>query len=639
MRIPFLALLLVATAAQAAAPERREVGQLVFDGVPEIPAQIAERMSQYQNTRGATLLDWTPDAGSMLITTRFGDTNQLHLVRQPAGAREQLTFFDEPVRFARFDPAGKGSRLVFMRDAGGGEFYQFYALDLSTGRTQLLTDGKSRNEDLVFSHSSSRFAYVSTRRNGRDFDIYVQDASDPGSARLVREVQGRWAVLAWSPDDRKLLVQRYVSINESYLHVLDVLSGELTELNPKAGARISYDSGDFVTDDVVVYTSDEGSEFLRLVRHELKSGRKTVLTPDLKWDVSGVTASHDGKWIAYVTNEGGRSALYLARGPRFDRAERVELPVGVVTGLRFDPKTRRLGFSLNGATAPEDAWSLDLRSRKLTRWTFSEVGGLNPATFVEPRIIEFASFDGRKIPSWYFPGKGEGKRPVIINIHGGPESQSSAYFNPLAQYWVNELGAAVLLPNVRGSSGYGKTYLQLDDAEKRMDSVKDIGALLDWVSKQPELDASRVAVIGGSYGGFMTLASMVDYGDRLRCGVDIVGISHFVTFLEKTESYRRDLRRVEYGDERDPKMRKFLNEISPLTNAKKITKPLFVVQGANDPRVPLNEAEQIVETVRSNGGTVWYLLAKDEGHGFQKKRNRDAYLNATALFFERCLLD
>lgn len=639
MRIPFLALLLVATAAQAAAPERREVGQLVFDGVPEVPAQIAERMSQYQNTRGATLLDWTPDAGSILITTRFGDTNQLHLVRQPAGAREQLTFFDEPVRFARFDPAGKGTRLVFMRDEGGGEFYQFYALDLSTGRTQLLTDGKSRNEDLVFSHSSSRFAYVSTRRNGRDFDIYVQDASDPNSARLVREVQGRWAVVAWSPDDRKLLVQRYVSINESYLHVLDVLSGEVTELNPKPGARISYDSGDFVTDDVVVYTSDEGSEFLRLVRHELKSGRKTVLTPDLKWDVSGVTASHDGKWLAYVTNEGGRSALYLARGPRFDRSERVELPVGVVTGLRFDPKSRRLGISLNGATAPDDAWSLDLRSRKLTRWTFSEVGGLNAATFVEPRIIEFASFDGRQIPSWYFPAKGEGKRPVIINIHGGPESQSRAYFNPLAQYWVNELGAAVLLPNVRGSAGYGKTYLQLDNAEKRMDSVKDIGALLDWVAKQPELDASRVAVIGGSYGGFMTLASMVDYGDRLRCGVDIVGISHFVTFLEKTESYRRDLRRVEYGDERDPKMRKLLNEISPLTNAKKITKPLFVVQGANDPRVPLNEAEQIVETVRSNGGAVWYLLAKDEGHGFQKKRNRDAYLNASALFFERCLLD
>ena len=194
------------------------------------------------------------------------------------------------------------------------------------------------------------------------------------------------------------------------------------------------------------------------------------------------------------------------------------------------------------------------------------------------------------------------------------------------------------MPNVRGSSGYGKAYLQLDNGYQREDSVKDIGALLDWVARQSELDAERVAVIGGSYGGYMVLASMTHYDDRLRAGIDIVGISNFVTFLENTQDYRRDLRRVEYGDERDPEMRAFLEKISPTTNAGKITKPLFVAQGLNDPRVPASESEQMVEVIRENGGVVWYLLARDEGHGFRKKANRDYYGRAVVLFLQEHLL-
>jgi len=349
--------------------------------------------------------------------------------------------------------------------------------------------------------------------------------------------------------------------------------------------------------------------------------------------------SDDGAWLAYVANEGGRSALYLASTKDPKKAARLELPPGVIGGIEFDPAGKRLGFTMSTPQSSSDVYVADVATRQVVRWTQSETGGLNTASFVMPQLIEVQSFDKQKTPAWFYkPANAAGKLPVIINIHGGPEGQSMTWFDPTTQLWVNELGAAVLVPNVRGSSGYGKSYLLMDNGMKREDSVKDIGRLLDWIATQPDLDKDRVAVFGGSYGGYMVLASMVHFGDRLKCAVDIVGISSFVTFLERTEDYRKDLRRAEYGDERDPKMRAFLEKISPLTNAARIKKPLYVIQGLNDPRVPVGEAEQIVKTVRTNGGPVWYLLAKDEGHGFQKKRNRDFLVNSVSLFFQQHLL-
>lgn len=640
MRLLPLLLLVLAAVPPALAQERREIGNLVLDGVPEIPKDVARRMSQYQNVRGAQLVDWAPGGDGVYVTTRFGDTAQIHQVRSPGAWREQLTFEDEPVRGAAIDPKRlDGDGVLFVTDAGGGEFFQFLRLDRGSGRVRLFTDGKSRNESPLFAPEGGRVAFVSTRRNGTDFDLYVQ-GSEPGApARLVKELAGQWMPLDWSPDGKRLLLQRYVSINESYLHLVDVESGAMTELNARPGERISYAAAAFATNGAVVWTCDEGSEFLRLTRFELEKGTSELLAPQLAWDVSAVEVSADGKWLAYAANEGGTTGLYLAPLASPRKAVRVALPKGVVGRFRFDPASTRLALTFNGAAATDDVYTVDLKSRRITRWTFSEVGGLNPSRFVTPELVEYPSFDGRRIPAWLFkPAESKGKLPVVINIHGGPEGQSLAWFNPFAQYLVNELGIAVLYPNVRGSSGYGKSYLLLDNGTARMDSVKDIGALLDWIGAQPGLDSARVGVIGGSYGGFMALASMAEYDARLKCGVDVVGISHFVTFLEKTEGYRRDLRRAEYGDERDPAMRAFLEGISPLTNAKKITRPLFVVQGLNDPRVPAGEAEQIVRTVRKNGRTVWYLLAKDEGHGFAKKRNRDLYLNATSLFFERFLL-
>jgi dipeptidyl aminopeptidase/acylaminoacyl peptidase len=630
---------LLLPAAALAQEAKRDVGNLVIDGVPELPAETIARIDQYQNARQASLVGFDAEDKGILVLTRFGDTNQLHRVAAPGAYREQLTFTREPIASAAVDPATPAG-FYYGQDVGGGEFGQFYWFDAKSGRAVLLTDGKSRNDDLLPSRKGGQFAYVSTRRNKKDFDIYVGRRDDPKATRLVKEMEGEWHPLDWSPDDARLLVLREISVNETYLHVLDVASGEMVQVNPRPGVKIAYAAARFAADGAAVfYTSDEDSETLRLVRHDLATGKKTVLT-DFKWDVDHLAASRDGKWLAYTVNEGGASAVYLATTAQPAKARRLPVPQGVVSKLAFDRAGKRLAYSLSSTASSSDVYSLDLpAAQKPVRWTFSELAGLAPASFVAPALVEYRTFDGKTIPAWYYKPRATGTRfPVVVVIHGGPEGQSRPSFSALAQYFVNELGVAVLLPNVRGSTGYGKTYTLLDNGFQREDTVKDIGALLDWIGKQPELDPTRVGVYGGSYGGFMVLAALAAFPDRIRCGVDIVGISSFVTFLERTEAYRRDLRRVEYGDERDPKMREFLQKISPLTNAGKIKSPLFVAQGLNDPRVSYKESEQIVDIVRKGGGKVWYVLAKDEGHGFKKKPNRDYFDAATSAFFETYLL-
>jgi dipeptidyl aminopeptidase/acylaminoacyl peptidase len=317
-----------------------------------------------------------------------------------------------------------------------------------------------------------------------------------------------------------------------------------------------------------------------------------------------------------------------------------ELPFGVIDAMGFDPAGKRLAFSLQTPAASSDVWAWSLADGGFERWTASEIGPLDASKLVSPTLVRYPTFDKldgkpREIPAWVYKPAGAGPDPVLVNIHGGPEGQARPVFSMNVQQWAGELGYAVILPNVRGSSGYGKTYVALDNGMKREDSVRDIGALLDWIATQPDLDAKRVVVMGGSYGGYMTLASMTHFNDRLRGGIDVVGISNFVTFLESTAEYRRDLRRPEYGDERDPKMREFFQQISPLNNAGKITRPMLVVQGQNDPRVPVTESDQLVAKIRANGGEVWYLIGLNEGHGFAKRDNLDYYQWAVALFLEK----
>ena len=640
------------TAAVKPAEVKREVvGNRTSENIPAIPAELIEQLNRYQNTRGAGLAGWTKD-GCLLISTRFAETAQAHRVCQPLGMREQLTFYPEPVGGITPAPARAWrDGFVFAKDKGGDEFSQLYWFDYPTRSTTLLTDGKrSQNGGTTLSRDGGLLAYSSTARNGTDRDIWIRDTRT-GASRALVTVGGSWSAMDFSPDGSRLLVMKYVSAAESYPGVVDVASGKL-ELFPVDGGKASFGGFAFAPDGQAVYfISDEAlqgkpQEFKTLRYHDPATGKFEVLSAKIPWDVGGFTIADDGRHLAFTTNEDGISRLRVLSLPSHEEIRLPALPIGVIGGLAFSPDGKRLALTMNSATSPSDVHVIDLAAATLTRWTQSEVGGLDAATFVAPTLVRYPTFDKvdgaqRTIPAFYYkPSKPSktGKYPVVINIHGGPEGQSLPTFNPTAQYLANELGVAMLVPNVRGSTGYGKTYLSLDNADKREDSVRDIGALLDWIAKQPELDASRVGVIGGSYGGYMVLASLTHYSDRIRAGVDVVGISHFGTFLKNTESYRRDLRRVEYGDERDPAMNAVFERISPLNNAHRITSPLFVAQGRNDPRVPWTEAEQIVKAVRGNGQPVWYLLFADEGHGFAKKANNDWFGAATILFWQQHLL-
>jgi dipeptidyl aminopeptidase/acylaminoacyl peptidase len=393
----------------------------------------------------------------------------------------------------------------------------------------------------------------------------------------------------------------------------------------------------------VFYVSDAGGELRGLWRRDLAKQTDTPLTPELRWDVEALAASPDRRTLAIAVNEEGwsRVRLYDAAKGRF--LPDAPLPKGIATRLVFSPDGQRLAFTFEGATTPGDAYVYTLSTRRLERWTESEVGGLDPSRFHAPELVRVKSFDGLEVPCFvYRPDAARvaahgGRAPVVINVHGGPEAQARPQFSAWIELLVRELGVAVVVPNVRGSTGYGRTYTLLDNGAKRMDAVKDLGAVLDWIAADPALDPARVAIMGGSYGGFMVLAAGYVFPERLRAIVDVVGISSFVTFLESTKAYRRELRRVEYGDERDPEMRALLERISPLAHAEELRAPLFVVQGANDPRVPQSEADQIVARVRARGTPVWYMLADDEGHGFQKKDNLDAYREAVVLFFTQTL--
>lgn len=631
----------------AAAPAKPAVikpaDNLVTDGLPEIPAEIAEAVGRYTEFRSASLAGWHPVKREMLISTRFGDTPQVHEVRMPGGARRQLTFFPDRVGGASW-PRRSADYFVFTKDRGGDEFSQVYRYDVASGTITLVSPGgRSQNSLGPWSHQGDRMAFGSTRRNGADRDLYVMDPKDPSTTRLVLEVKGGgWGPADWSPDDRKLAAFEYISVNESYIWVVDVATGEKTLLTPKGGAeKVAYGGAQWAADGKTLYvTTDRESEFQRLAHLDVGTGKHTFLTSHIPWDVESFALSPDGKTIAFETNEDGLSILHLLDTATGKEKEAPKLPAGLIGGLEWHSNGRDLGLVLTSARSPADVYSVDVTTGKLERWTESETGGLNAGAFSQPELVRWKSFDGKTISGFLYKpaSRFTGPRPLIVNIHGGPEGQSRPGFQGRNNLYLDELGIALLYPNVRGSTGFGKTFVKLDNGLQREDSVKDIGALLDWVPTRKDLDASRVMVTGGSYGGYMTLAVATHYDAKIRCSLDVVGISNFVTFLQNTEAYRRDLRRVEYGDERDPAMRDFLLETAPANNAQKITKPLFVVQGKNDPRVPYTESEQMVATVKKNGGPVWYLLANDEGHGFAKKKNQDFQLYATVAFVREHLL-
>jgi dipeptidyl aminopeptidase/acylaminoacyl peptidase len=618
-----------------------ERGNLVLDNIPSVDTPLTARLDDYMNGRGASFVDWLPDGG-LLIATRFGDVEQLHRVVAPLGAREQLTFFREPVTVARSPQSAVAPGFVFLKDKGGDEFAQVYWYETATRSIRMLTDGKGLHGGAVWSHDGKRLAFHGTGRDGVSYDLFIAEPANKVPPRLVYNgFQKNWSVQDFSPDDTKLLIRNFVSANESHLFVLDINTAALTPVS-EGGDPASVSQAKFTPDGRGIHLiTNRDSEFEQLRRVDLATGAIEILTGHIPWNIESFASSDDGRYLAWVANVDGMSRLTVVNVA--SRAEILPpLPDGEIGRIGFDRTGRKLALSMESPQSPRDVFVVELERNALVRYTKSEAGPVDPLEFVPAELVRYPTFDRqngkyRQIPAFVFRPRTPGPHPVYIDIHGGPESQYTPAFSPFTQFLVRELGFTVIAPNVRGSAGYGKTYLNLDNGEDREDAVKDIGALLVWIGLQKDLDAKKVFVAGGSYGGYMSLASMVHFGDRLRGGIDVVGISNFVTFLESTSAYRRDLRRPEYGDERLPKMRAYLQRISPLTSAARIGKPLLVVQGLNDPRVPASESQQMVAKIRARGGEVWYLAAKDEGHGFKKKQNRDFYQRTIVTFLEKQL--
>ena len=640
-KIVYLALIFLFTITTFAQELRTENnGNLILEDVPIIPQSIKDDLKRFQNVRSASFRGFHNENRGLYISTRFGNVSQLHYVQGPGAARNQVTYFQEPIGSVAMHPTDQS--IIFTMDKGGTENAQIYLLDTSNASAKLLSDGKSRNGGPLWSTDGEQIAFQSTKRNGRSNDIWIMNVTNTEEAQMVLESPDGtwWGASDWTENDKTILVQNYISITNSKIYLVDVETQKKQlilgkEKEPSANSALTFDKDD----KGVFYITDKFSQFSQLTYHNLESGEDLIISSEIPWDVDGFAMSEDGKRAAFVVNENGYSTLYLLDPKSFKFKKVNSIPLGLIGGMQFDNNNKRLGLTINTHQTPSDTYVLDLKRNvlshgKLERWTYSEVGGLDTSKFIKPELVKYPSFDGREIPAFVYAKESATPQPVIISIHGGPESQSRPRFSSTFQLWMNELNAAVIAPNVRGSDGYGKEYLSLDNGYKREDSVKDIGALLDWIATQPHLDENRVIVFGGSYGGYMVLASAVHFSDRLKGAVDIVGISNFVTFLKNTKDYRRDLRRVEYGDERDPKMEKFLQEISPNNNVDKISVPIFVVQGENDPRVPVTEAEQIVKSLRENGNKVWYMNALNEGHGYRKKENRDIYQQAVVLFLK-----
>ena len=653
-----LALHLTCTMAQAPAQPNHLIqpnANLIADGMPGIPSSVADKVAPYTEFRGHGFVDWHPKEQKMLVRHREAGANtaQIYLMRAAGSRLERLTNFPEPIAAASFNPV-HGNYIVYARDSGGNEATQVYRMDLDTRQSTLLSapDERSRSN---WTHGGDRLLISSvpldkTASGGKREQIVTTlrlvDPLKPEIRSALTELPGGgWGTYRFSHDDQRIAALQYRTTSDTDVALIDARTGAREKILPQDGQPTAgFGELAWSRDNKKLFlTTNQGGEFFELGVYDLASKQLKILSAHIPWDVESFSLSKDGTRLLAVVNNNGRDEVRLFDAESGRELARPDIPAGSISGGRWhEVQTDQFGFSLNSPQSPGDVYSHDVKTGKTQRWTTAFAApGVNPDQFVSPELVKIKSFDGLSVSGWlYLPDetKFPGKRPVVVDFHGGPESQSTVRFMGRWNYYLNEMGLAVLMPNVRGSSGFGKTFQNLDNGFKRKDSVKDGGAFLAWLGTHPRLDASRVVVSGGSYGGYMSLATAVDYSPLLRGAIDVVGISHFVTFLNNTESYRRDLRRVEYGDERDPLMRAFQEKIAPLNNAAEIKIPLFVVQGKNDPRVPYTEAEQIVSAVRKNGVPVWFLMADNEGHGFARKINADYYFYSTVQFFEMTLL-
>jgi dipeptidyl aminopeptidase/acylaminoacyl peptidase len=615
---------------------------------------IRYSIEQFLNIRSAGGATFSPDSRFVAFLTNITGVTQLWQVPVEGGWPTQLTFTSETVRGAAYCPTRH--ELVFAMDQGGNERNQLFLLRGSSGGVNhALGDGwftsdLSREPRAVhlfggWSRDGSRIAFAANRTRPDRFDVYVQEigleTAEPAPPRLLRQGPGGYFQPAgWSPDDRWLLVVRPESNFNQDLYLVDAASGEMRHLTPHEG-NVQYESPRWSADGqrILCVSTHGGQDLSSFTEIELANGRIKVY-PAEKHEVEALEISRQGRWLATLENVEGQSRLSVReyrRGASGWMAKVLipkDLPLGVISALEFSPDETRLAFTFDGPRFNPDIWIWDLEKNKLTQLTHSSRAGIPFSGFVEPELIRYRSFDGLSIPAWYYPPPAHTVPPnrlppVIVYPHGGPESQTRPNFNSLFQYFL-QAGYGILAPNVRGSSGYGTSFMNLDNTTKRMDSVKDLAWAVYWLRDHNKADPKRIAVMGGSYGGFMVLAGVTNYPDLFAAGIDIVGIANFVTFLENTGPYRRAHREAEYGNLREHG--EFLRQISPIHHVDKIRCPMMVIHGANDPRVPVGEAEQIVAALRQRNIPVEYLRYEDEGHGLAKLKNRlDAYPKMVAF--------
>jgi len=620
----------------SAAAARVENDGFLFDEVQQAPAALAARVDAYLSGRDAHVRGWTND-GRLLIATRFGETQQLHLVAGPGGERQQLTFAADPSVEGTLSPDPAGVDFVYLQDHDGDGAYQLFfrhAADVSARR---LTDGTSVNVDPVWSNAGQALAFATTARDGKSVDVDIVAPQSGAQPHLVVSGEGgAWYPLDWSPDDGQLLVLEAISRRQGRLFLVDLDSGKKREIDAGTAditaARFSRDGqGAYII-------SDLDSEFSRLRFVNFFTGQKTVVSDHLAGDVEALALSRDGHFLAFVANEEGADRLeVLDLNTHQDLVVPAMPAPGLIRDLRFDRDGKRLAFSYEAVTHPADAYVLDIALRHMERWTHSETGPVDPAKFVLPRSIRVPSFErenprAREVPAYVYEPASGGQHPVLILFAGGTDHQFRPAFDPWIQYLVGELGFAVVAPNLRGSSGYGKAYSASSDGRAREDAIKDIGALLVWLRAQSEFDAQHIAVAGSGYGGYLALAAVVNYGDRLRGAVDVGGITDFVDWLGAAPSPRQEQLRKEFGDERDADTRSYLRRISPLTGAERVGAPLLIVQGGNDPEVPASQSQNMVNRLRGRGADVRYLLIKHAGQDLGQQYDREIARAAEAEF-------
>jgi dipeptidyl aminopeptidase/acylaminoacyl peptidase len=633
--VMLVALLPVCRAQGSAVPDNIE-----SIGVPPIPSSLPGELAPYSAVYGLPLAGWDLEKHEILLK---GISNNTWISRVGAPAAKALPtgiyIRSSGIYDVYFQPQGK--YLAYTRDTGGNETFQLYLYDVGSGQSIELSDGKSRNTEPVWSNAGDRIVYSSTPVGDSGVSLRLIDPLKPTTDRLIAKSSGSYfKAYDWSPDDKQIVFCDFTSNTASTLWLIDVIGGNKTLLSPKSDQAEYYDYPQFSKDGKGVYVvTDHDSDMRRVAYIDLATRKVSYLSSNPKWDVDEFQLAPDGKNLAYVTNEDGISRLHA-----FDIAankERVssELPIGIISDLKWNKNSMDLAFNFKSPRTPNDIYAINIESGKVELWAKSVTNGVDTEHFSIPELVHWTTFDKRTVSGFLYrpPTKFKGKRPVIIDIHGGPEEQYRPVFGYEDNYFLDELGVVKIYPNVRGSSGYGKAFLSLDNGMRREDALKDIGTLLDWIKTQPDLDADRILVEGTSYGGYLALSAACAYGDRIRGAISESGITNLASFVEHTEGWRRDLQRSEFGDERDPKIKEFLSRIAPVNNAQKITKALLLIHGQNDPRVPVAEPAALVAATKGRI-PVWYILAKDEGHGLVQNKNRNFRLYASILFVKEFLL-